>query len=144
MAAANADLTLDVPFVVENLVLAKNTTADIKGATQLLSGAGVPVKGVRLVKATFDIAALTAAVTTQLQEFALTDVNSLIRIAVGDLFLPFGPAIGTGVNQLNATIAILPAVAQTIDKIPVLLANLTAAATDPASGTFTFLWVKVN
>lgn len=138
-----ADITKSAPHVVEEFVLGR--TADIRpsAVSALLSLAAVPVKGLYVITATVDLAALTNTVTQQLQEFSITDANHTVRVAVGDLFIPFNYAIGAGAGTLDATVALVPSKAITIDKLPVNVVNLTAAATNPGSATLTALWIKV-
>ena len=136
------DTTRDVQAVLESAIIPSATT--IRGtASALASLTPVPIKGIYAVTFALDAAALTNTVTVQLQEVSITDSSHTVRVAVGDLFIPFGPPIGAGAGTLDATVTVVPAKAVTIDKAPVQFVNLTAAATNPGAITFSYLWIKV-
>jgi hypothetical protein len=141
MARTTQDISKSVPQITEELVL--GGTGIRSGATALASFAQVPVKGIYVCSFAFDAAALTNTVTVQLQEVSITDSTHAVRVAVGDLFIPFGPPIGAGAGTLDSTVTVVPAKAVTIDKAPVQFVNLTAAATNPGLITYTYLWIKV-
>lgn len=138
-----ADITKSVPHITEEFVLGKTANIRPSSVSALLSLAAVPVKGLYVITSTVDLAALTNTVTTQLQEFTITDSSHTVRVAVGDLFIPFNYTIGAGAGTLDSTVALIPTKAVTIDKLPIEVINLTAAATNPGSATVTNLWIKV-
>lgn len=113
-------------------------------ATPLLALASVPVSGLHVISFTAALTALTNTVTRQVREFTVTAAGDKVTIAVGDLFVPFNPGIGATAGLLNDTLVLLPAVAVTAHRVPVVIGNLTAAATDPNDTlTLTYLWIKV-
>jgi len=137
---AQLPITKSVAAVTERLVrggLPINTTP-------LLALASVPVSGLHVIRFTAALAAATNTVTRQVQEFTVTAAADKVVIAVGDLFIPFNPGIGATTGLLNDTLVLLPAVAITAHKVPVVIGNLTAAATNPDDAlTLTYLWIKV-
>lgn len=138
-----AQLSTDksAPKVVERFVRGLPATAI--NSTPLLSLASKPVLGIFVISFTAAIAALTNTVTVQLQEYTITAAGDEVGVEVGDLFVPFTPAIGSSAGQLNSTVTLVPAVAVTKHKVPVQIVNLTAAATDPNDTlTLNYLWIK--
>lgn len=139
-----ADITKSALHINEEFVLGRTAPIRPSGVSALLSLATVPVKGLYVITFTAAIAALTNTVTRQLQEFTVTDTSHTVSIAVGDLFIPFHPGIGATAGLVNDTLTIHPAKAVTAHKVPVVIMNHTAAATDPNDTlTLTYLWIKV-
>jgi len=137
-----AVLTHDKSVVKVTERFVRGLPAAAINTTPLLSLATVPAMGLFVISFAMDIAALTASVTVQLQEFTITAAGDEVGVEVGDLFIPFGPPIGSGAGLLDATVALVPAVAVTKHKVPVQIVNLTAAATNPGLITAKYLWVK--
>lgn len=142
MARTTQDISKSVPQIQEELVL--GGTGIRSGATALLALAQVPVKGLYVISFTAAIASVAAAITV-VQEYSITDSGHAVRVAVGDLFIPFAPALiaGTGAGAINAGLAFTPCRALTIDKAPLQIVNVTAGALDPNDTlTVTALWIK--
>jgi len=125
---AQLPITKSVAAVTERLVrggLPINTTP-------LLSLTALPVTGLFVVSFTAAIASVAAAISA-LQEFTVTATGDKVVLAVGDLFIPFAPALalGTGAGAINAGLALHPARVVTAHKLPLLISNSTAGALDP-------------
>ena len=138
MAVLSTDKS--VPKHVERLF--RGLPAAAINTTPLLSLAAVPVLGIFLISFSCDLAALTAAITVQTQEFTITAAGDEVGVEVGDIFIPACPPVGTGAGLLDATVSLSSSTAITKHKIPVNAVNLTAAATNPGLSTLKYLWVK--
>lgn len=136
MAAANADLTKDIPQILEGLVLANIANIRPSGVSALAALAAVPLKAAYIISYTVDLPS-QAANTGTFTETTITDTSHTVQVAVGDLFIPFA------VSTLNAGLVLGPAAARTAHKAIISNNNVTIGALDAASATVSSLWLKV-
>ena len=113
-------------------------------STPLLGFVGVAVTGIYVVSFTAVLGSQTTILTT-LTEFTVTAAGDELVVDAGDLFIPFNPDLGTDAGDLNAGLAMVPAVSVTDHKLPILINNSTAGGLDPNNDlTVTGLLIKLT
>lgn len=115
-----ADITKSAQHIVEDMVLGRGSVVS----------APLPVKGIYAGSVTFDAASATTGTST-------AAAVTITGAAAGDIVI-IGPPAAFNAGQP------IYAVVTAADTVSFRVSNVSAATVDPASGTFTYLWIDLT